>query len=84
MYDCWEVVSEDGKEALVTFVQVLGRPNYHSRRIKLQGLSPEVLYRVEDTQTLYGGDTLMFAGLPIQNLWGDFQSRLIHLVRVDE
>ena len=84
MYDCWEVVSEDGKEALVTFVQVLGRPNYHSRRIKLQGLSPEVLYRVEDTQTLYGGDTLMFAGLPIQNLWGDFQSRLIHLVRVEE
>ena len=83
MYDCWEVVSEDGKEALVTFVQVLGRPNYHSRRIRLQGLCPEAQYRVEGTKMVYGGDALMFAGLPVQNLWGDFQSRLIHLVRVD-
>ena len=32
-YDCYEVVSKDKKEALVTFVQVLNRPNYHSRRI---------------------------------------------------
>lgn len=83
MFDCWEVVSEDGKEALVTFVQVLGRPNYHSRRIKLQGLCPEGCYRVADTQTVYGGDALMYAGLPVQNLWGDFQSQLIHLERID-
>ena len=40
-YDCWQILSEDGREALVTFVQVLRRPgNLHSRRIKLQADSP--------------------------------------------
>lgn len=82
-YDCWEIVSEDGKEALITFVQVLGRPNFHSRRIRLQGLATEGQYREEDTNTVYSGDALMYAGLPVQNLWGDFRSKLIHLIRID-
>lgn len=79
-YDCWQILSEDGREALVTFVQVLRRPgNLHSRRIKLQGLRPEGLYREEETGKTYRGDALMYAGLPIQELWGDFRSKLIHL-----
>ena len=82
-YDCWEIVSEDGKEALITFVQVLGRPNFHSRRIRLQGLAPEGRYREEDSNVVYGGDALMYAGLPVQNLWGDYRSKLIHLIRID-
>ncbi len=32
-FDCYGVVSKDKKEALYTFVQVLGRPNCRSRRI---------------------------------------------------
>lgn len=82
-FDCWEIVSEDGKEALITFVQVLGRPNYHSRRIKLQGLCPAGRYRDEETQTVYGGDVLMYAGLPVGDLCGDFRSKLIHLKRIN-
>ena len=83
-YDCWEVASEDGREALVTFVQVMGRPNnHHSRRIKLMGLCPEAEYLVEASQQIYGGDALMYAGLPVEDLWGDFRSKLIYLRRVD-
>lgn len=78
-YDCWEVLAKDGKKALVTFVQVLGRANYHSRRIKLQGLEPDALYQVSDTGKIYAGDILMYAGLPIENMWGDFRSKLIEL-----
>lgn len=81
-FDCWQINSQDGTEALVTFVQVLGRPNYHSRRLQLQGLCPDVFYRVESTGEVFRGDVLMYAGLPVKNLWGDFRSELIHLTAV--
>lgn len=80
-YDCWQVSSKDGAQHLLTFVQVLGRPNYKNRRIKLQGLDPAASYRVEGTEQVYGGDLLMYAGLPVQNPWGDFKSKLILLIR---
>lgn len=88
-YDCYEVVAKDKSEALVTYVQVLGRPNYHSRRIYIPGLDPERTYVIENAQdwpeikqTTYKGDTLHYAGLNIPPLWGDFKSRLLHLKSV--
>ncbi|MDE6607607.1 MAG: alpha-galactosidase [Lachnospiraceae bacterium] len=78
-YDCYMVVSEDKKEALVTFVQVLNRPNFKSRKIKLKGLSEKFDYVIEGEETVYAGDTLMNAGILIENPWGDFKGRLIHL-----
>ncbi len=80
MYDCWSVVSKDKKEALVTFIQVMARPNYHSRRIYLKGLNPKAFYRIEGTKEVYAGDVLMHAGLNIQNVFGDFKGKLIHLI----
>lgn len=84
-FDCWEVVSEDKTQALVTFVQVLNRPNFKSRRILLKGLDANKRYTVsfvngeniEDKS--YSGDTLMKAGLMIPNLWGDFKAWLIYI-----
>lgn len=61
-------------------MQVLNRPNYHSRRILLQGLDPEKNYRIEGEEGVYTGDVLMKAGYLVQNLWGDFKARLIHLM----
>lgn len=83
-YDCYGVVSKDKSEALFTFVQVMGRPNYHSRIIRLDGLAPEKMYKIEGEDGCYSGETLMKAGLQIQNLWGDYQSKLIHLVEVSD
>ena len=80
-YDCYMVVSKNKTEALVTYVQVLNRPNYKSRIIKLDGLEPEYTYVVEGEENALHGDTLMSAGLRIENMWGDFKSKLIHLVR---
>ena len=80
MYDCYEVVAKDKSEALITFVQVLNRPNYHSRRIRVYGLDPATQYRIEGEDKLYYGDTLMNAGILVQNMWGDFQSKLIHII----
>lgn len=86
-YDCYEVVAKDKSEALVTYVQVLNRPNYHSRRIHIPGLNPEKTYVIanaedwpEIKQTEYQGDALHYAGINIPPLWGDFKGRLMHLV----
>ena len=85
-YDCYEVVAKDKSEALVTYIQVLNRPNYHSRRIHIPGLDPERIYVIanaedwpEIRQTEYKGDTLHYAGINIPPLWGDFKGRLMHL-----
>ena len=80
MYDCYMVVAKDKSEALVTFVQVMGRPNSHSRRILLKGLCPEKKYRIEGEDRTYLGSTLMQAGILVENLWGDFKGRLVHIV----
>ena len=79
-FDCYLVAAKDKKEALVTFVQVIGRPNYHSRCIRLQGLDPKMNYRIEGIDHVYGGDLLMNAGLQVENRWGDAQSKLYHLI----
>ena len=78
-FDSWEVVSKDKKEVLVTCVQVLGRPNYHSRRIKLKGLEEDVIYKIEETGEVISGGALMYAGINV-SLYGDYSSKLIHLI----
>ena len=83
-FDCYEVVAKDQSEALITFVQVLGRPNVHSRRIRIPGLDEKKKYRVETTGEVYCGDTLVHAGLNVPAMWGDFQSVLIHLSEVSD
>ncbi|MDE5864522.1 MAG: alpha-galactosidase, partial [Lachnospiraceae bacterium] len=82
-HDCWQVVSKDQKDTLVTYVQVLGEPNYHSRRIYLQGLQPEGRYRLEENGQEYAGDLLMYGGFLIERPFGDAQSKLYHFVNLD-
>lgn len=80
-YDCWSFVSKDKKEALIEFVQILKVPNSIPIRIHLKGLDPEADYVVEETGKVYSGDILMYAGLDIPLMFGDFQSTLIHLTK---
>lgn len=80
MYDSYMVVAKDKSEALVTFIQVMGRPNVHSRRILLKGLAPDQLYHIEGQERTYLGSTLMQAGILIENLWGDYKGKLLHLM----
>ena len=81
LYDCWQVTDKDKTEALVTYVQVLARPNVRSRRICLKNLDPKAKYRLEDTEEIYSGEMLMNAGIQIPPLRGDYQSRLLHLIQ---
>ena len=84
-FDCWQIVSEDKAKSLVTFVQVLNRPNFKSRRILLKGLDPDKRYTVsfennkDIKEKVYSGDALMKAGILMPNPWGDFKAWLIYL-----
>jgi alpha-galactosidase len=82
LYDAWMVVSKDKKEALATYIQVLQRPNYKSRRIRLKGLDENTVYRISQTGETYTGSVLMYAGINITGLHGDFKGKLIHLTAV--
>lgn len=80
--DAWSVVAKDKGEVLITFVQVLARPNRHSTRLCLKGLESNFQYKDEATGQIYSGDTLMHAGLLVKGIYGDYTSVLIHLVKV--
>lgn len=83
-YDCYEVVSKDKSEALVTYIQVLGRVNFKSRNLRLKGLDASKRYCLEETGEIYYGSTWMNVGILIDPLWGDFQGRLLHFVEAAE
>lgn len=82
-FDSWSVVSKDKNQVLVTYVQVLGRPNYHSKRIKLKGLDENSMYKNEDNNEVYSGGALMNAGMNL-SLYGDYSSKLIHLIKCEK
>ncbi|MCL2109208.1 MAG: alpha-galactosidase [Oscillospiraceae bacterium] len=83
LWDSWVFVAKDKSEALFTFVQVLGRPNYRSRRIKLKGLNPDYNYKNTKTGEVYSGSALMNAGFNV-TLHGDFTSEVFHFLRTYE
>ena len=83
-FDAWEFVAKDKSEALFEFVQVLGRPNERSRRIKLKGLDPGAYYCREDKpEVKLSGAALMNCGINIGGLWGDYRSVIIHFIRAE-
>lgn len=77
-FDAWEVVSKKKDEILVTCIQVLGRPNYHSRRLKLKGLDNNKLYENQETGQVLSGAALMNAGINLTDFYGDFKGKLIY------
>ncbi|RED61720.1 alpha-galactosidase [Cohnella lupini] len=70
----WMMVSADGSEAFAVYVRVMAEPNAPLDWLKFKGLEAGAQYRVADSGAVYGGDQLMYAGLPIPGLQGDYQS----------
>lgn len=72
----WMVVSEDRSEAMVAYFRVLAEANAPLSRLKLKGLDPNRDYVLQATGDVYGGDELMYAGINLPGLHGDYQSLL--------
>ena len=78
----WMTVSEDGSEALVTFVVI--RTSIHPVYfLRLRGLDPRAFYRDEASGAVYSGAALMNAGLNLTKTWTDGDSAVLHLIRED-
>lgn len=77
----WMAVSEDGSAAYAVYVNVLAEPNAPLDWLRFKGLDANARYRIVGSDEVYGGDQLMYAGLPIPNL-GDFQNRVWRFERV--
>ena len=78
LLDAWMVKAKDDSEILVTLVSVLNRPNYRPFHVRLQGLDPKKKYKEEESGLIYSGDVLMYAGISVERMWGDFKSKLLH------
>ncbi|RKP57227.1 alpha-galactosidase [Cohnella endophytica] len=78
----WIMVSEDRSEAFAVYVKVLAEPNPPLDWLCFKGLDPSAKYRLSGSDTVYGGDQLMYAGVPIPDLHGDYQSCVWRFVRV--
>ncbi len=78
----WMMVSEDGTEAFAVYVRVLAEPNAPLDWVQFKGLDPLAQYRLVGTDAVYGGDQLMYAGLPVPKLHGDYKSHMWRFVRV--
>jgi alpha-galactosidase len=77
--DCWQIVSKDKTESLITCIQVLHNVNCKSRKLRVKGLEPTKRYTVEGTDGTFSGSTLMYSGILLENPWGDFKGRLIYI-----
>lgn len=78
----WMMVSEDGSEAFAVYVRVLAEPNAPFDWVQFKGLDASAEYRLVGSEAVYGGDQLMYAGLPVPRLHGDYQSHMWRFVRV--
>ena len=79
--DAKMVVDARGAQAIVGLTRVLNRPNQRPQRVRLRGLIPDAIYVDSETLREYPGEVLLHIGLPIELPDGDFQSKLIRLVR---
>jgi alpha-galactosidase len=80
----WMFISENKEEVAVSYFKKLAEPNIKLKMLKLKGLDPEMDYRVIETDKIYGGDELMYAGIVVPELKGDFTSYVWTLKKHDK
>ena len=81
LYCVWQVVSTDKSEALVAMVKYKNEANTHPEIVRLRGLDENKYYKVNG-EKVYKGASLMYNGLVLENLWGDYESKLYYIEEV--
>ncbi len=78
-FTAWQFVSGDQSEALVCVVTLRARANGPFIRLRLKGLKEDGLYQVNGGKERYEGSALMYGGLLLPQVQGDYQSLRFHL-----
>lgn len=69
----WMYVSEDKKQFFFAYFRIQANVNPALTRVRLQGILPDRMYRMEETGQTYRGDELMQIGI-LLDVHGDYQS----------
>ncbi len=80
-FAAWEFVSEDKEEALLSVVTLNAHANAPVNYVQLKGLDEDAVYREEYSKKEYLGSALMYGGLPLPVLAGEYQAAQMHFVR---
>lgn len=59
----WNFVSVDGKTIIYCYFRILADPLSVSLPVRLKGLEPDGIYRMEENGVCYCGDELMYSGI---------------------
>ncbi len=70
----WMFVSVDKTEAFISYFKVLATVNGPAEKLTLRGLDPDLNYKILGKDGIYGGDQLMYSGINITGLNGDYSS----------
>ena len=81
-YSAWMFAARDGSEALVNLVMTHVRANGPFPYVKLKGLMPEAVYRLEGTERICTGAALMYGGYSFPPVWGDYPAHQLHFIRI--
>ena len=81
--DCaWCAVSKDKTKAAVLYMTQLTSPKRLGKYLKLKGLDENAKYKVEPLGLVLSGNTLMYAGIPINKQMNDFDTILFEIFMV--
>lgn len=80
-YTSFLYVSEDKREAVLFLYHIMNIPNGPLFRLRLDGLDSDLMYRVEEGETVLSGAQLMNYGLKESGelTWGDYNGKIIRL-----
>ena len=80
----WMHLSRDKKNAVVSYVKQFAEPNVIIKRLKIKALDENALYKIVETNEIFGGDELMYIGLEIGELQGDYQAKTWRIQLVED
>ena len=78
-YCAWETVKADGSEALVCTVAYESKCTVPPELLKVKGLIPNKMYRINDSEEKYLGSALMNIGFWLDYDYESYPSRLYHI-----
>lgn len=78
-YCAWETVKTDGSEALVCTVAYESKCTVPPELLKVKGLIPNKMYRINDSEEKYLGSALMNIGFWLDYDYESYPSRLYHI-----
>ena len=79
----WNFAAKDQSEALLNIVTLDTHCNAPQSYVKCKGLSPDSVYREEETGLLVTGSALAEAGIPVPYKPGEYQAFQFHFIRVE-